>query len=242
MARAARLLAPGHPHHLLLRGHNREPVFRDDEDRRRFLDMLEHVCREHRVPVHAYVLLDNHVHLLLTPPTEAALTRMMQALGRRYVAAFNQRHGRSGALWEGRYRASVLEAETALLAVQRHMELHPWRDALAPELHESAWSSLAHHLGARHDPLLTDHPLFWRLGNTPFEREAAWRQFLQEAPSREQVAGLQRQLFTGGVIGRPGFVQQLSQALGRPLIARPRGRPRKAQAGEEGGLAKTVPN
>ncbi len=234
MARAARLLAPGHPHHLLLRGHNREPVFRDDEDRRSFLDMLGHVSREHRVPLHAYALRDNHVHLLLTPPTESALTRMMQALGRRYVAAFNQRHGRSGALWEGRYRACVLEAEHALLPVQRHLELHPWRDALAPDLLDPSWSSLAHHLGARHDPLLTDHPLFWRLGNTPFEREAAWRRFLQEAPSREEVERLQRRMIQGGVIGRPEFLQHLSRVLDRPLSTRPRGRPRKAVPIEPG--------
>jgi putative transposase len=116
MARLARLTLGGLPHHIIQRGHNRQPVFQDVEDRQFFLAQLEHACRTHGVALHAYVLMDNHFHLLATPATDVALPHMMQALGRSYVRYFNNRHGRSGTLWEGRYRCTVLQAQPYALA------------------------------------------------------------------------------------------------------------------------------
>lgn len=225
MGRPLRLLVPGLPHHLLLRGHNRQPVFADDLDRRQFLAELQAVCREYRLPLHGYALLDNHVHLLLTPGDATAISRAMQSLGRRYVAAYNQRHARSGSLWEGRFRTCVIDPDAAFMACLRHIETHAQRDAMAPDLLISPWSSLPHHLGARSDPLITDHPAFWRLGNTPFDREWAYRRSVEEAQDPAQTRALSARLLQGGVLGDAAFIERLSQQTQRTLTPARRGRP-----------------
>lgn len=226
MARPARLTLPGYPHHVVQRGHNRAPVFEDDEDRRHYLAVLRDVARDARVPVHAYVLMPNHVHLLLTPPDETALSRMMQNLGRRHVVWFNQRHGRSGTLWEGRFRAHVLDPDHYLLSCMRFIELNPQRQALASSLLEYPWSSAAHHLGQLQDPLVSDPPQFWQLGNTPFEREAAWRQWLEQGVSPVEAAQFTTMVQRGGVLGDAAFVARLQSRSASRLTPRPRGRPR----------------
>ena len=149
MGRPLRLVAPGLPHHLIQRGHNQQAVFLDDQDRQRFLDDLQLVLREYRIALHAYVLMGNHIHLVLTPPDESSLSRAMQSLGRRYVGWFNHRHHRRGTLWEGRFKTCVIDTEGYFLACQRYVELNPHRAGLASDLLSYPWSSLAHHLGAR---------------------------------------------------------------------------------------------
>lgn len=225
MARPLRLIVPGQPHHLIQRGHNRQPVFLDDLDRQHFLADLQTVCREHGLALHAYVLMSNHIHLLLTPASADGLSRAMQSLGRRYVAWFNHRHQRSGALWEGRFRTCVIETEAYFLACQRYIELNPQRAGLASDLLAYPWSSLSHHLGARSDPLVSDHPVFWQLGNTPFEREAAYRRWLEETLAEEPERQLRHRLAQGGVLGSERFLAELARSTQRPLLPRPRGRP-----------------
>lgn len=230
MARPLRLIVPGLPHHLIQRGHNRAPVFLDDADRQLYLDALRHVAKEQGVAIHAYVLMDNHVHLLCTPIDEPGLSKMVQALGRRYVSAFNLRHGRSGTLWEGRYRAHPVQTDTHFLACQRYIELNPQRAGLASGLLDHPWSSLMHHLGACNDPLVTDHPCFWGLGNTPFEREASYRQWLSDGVPESEMRRISLGIQRGAVFGDEAFVAQLARQLERDLTLRPRGRPRKAAA------------
>ncbi|MFY8117776.1 MAG: transposase [Roseateles sp.] len=227
MARLPRLVVPGLPHHLIQRGHNRQPIVLDDEDRRQFLALLREAAINQRVAIHAYVLMDNHLHLLATPETPEGLSRMMQSLGRRYVATFNQRHGRSGTLWEGRFRAAPLEAERHLLACMRYIELNPQRAGWLMEPGSYAWSSGPQHLGHRRDPLITEHPLFWALGNTPFEREAAWRAWLEQGASPEELRALGDSALKGWPLGSAGFLQALAEGSERPVAPRQRGRPRK---------------
>ncbi|UDF37268.1 UNVERIFIED_ORG: transposase [Shinella sp. XGS7] len=227
MARLPRLVVPGLPHHLIQRGHNRQPIVLDDEDRRQFLALLREAAVNQRVALHAYVLMDNHLHLLATPETPDGLSRMMQSLGRRYVAAFNQRHGRSGTLWEGRFRAAPLEAERHLLACMRYIELNPQRAGWVMEPGGYAWSSGPQHLGHRRDPLITEHPLFWALGNTPFEREAAWRAWLEQGVGPEEQRALGDSALKGWPLGSAGFLQALAEGSERPVAPRQRGRPRK---------------
>ncbi|HSI49296.1 MAG TPA: transposase [Ideonella sp.] len=232
MARQARMSVAGYPHHLIQRGHNRADVFVDDADRQRYLDILRDVAHEHKVAVHAYVLMGNHAHLLATPETAEGLSRMMQSLGRRYVGWFNHRHQRTGTLWEGRFRSHLVDADAYLLSCLRYIELNPHRAGLVSGLLDHPWSSMAHHLGQRRDPLVTDHPAFWQLGNTPFEREAAYRQWLEEGISESERQRLTESLLKARPLGSPRFMQQLSQELARPLVPRPRGRPRKPTATE----------
>jgi putative transposase len=230
MARLPRLILPGQPHHVILRGNNRQAIFFSDLDRQQLLSTLSEVAVLYGVSVHAYVLMDNHFHLLVTPSTAEALSRMMQALGRRYVGWFNARHQRSGTLWEGRFRAGLIEGERHLLACMRYIELNPVRAGLCQQPAEWPWSSAAHHLGHVRQALITEHPLYWSMGNTPFEREHAYREFVgQGVPPQEQL------MFTEAVLrGRPvaseSFLRPLAPEHERVVARRPRGRPRKAQA------------
>lgn len=230
MARQARLQASSLPHHVLQQGHSGNPVFVDDEDRRHYLGALMNVSREHRVDVHAYVLLPSRVQLLVRPQTPEGLSRMMQALGRRYVPWFNQRHQRTGTLWEGRFRAHLLEPGDWVLRCQRSIELLPVRMGLAPGLLACPWSSVLHHLGAERNPLITDAAEHWQLGNTPFEREAAYRQWLDQGVADQEWNALATALRSGKPLGGEAFFAYLTNSLGwRASVRRP-GRPRKSPA------------
>ncbi|HEV6966619.1 REP-associated tyrosine transposase [Roseateles sp.] len=227
MARLPRLILPDQPHHVILRGNNRQAIFYSDLDREHLLATLREVAAQYGVAVHAYVLMDNHLHLLATPPTPEALSRMMQSLGRRYVGWFNARHGRSGTLWEGRFRAGLIEGERHLLACMRYIELNPVRAGLCAEASEWPWSSAAHHLGLTRSPVVIEHPMYWSLGNTPFEREHAYREFLaQGVPSSEQAQFTDSAL-RGRPVGSESFLQPLSAEHAKVVVRRPRGRPRK---------------
>lgn len=227
MARLPRLILSGQPHHVILRGNNRQAIFFSDLDREQMLAFLAEAAAHYKVAIHAYVLMDNHIHLLLTPSSAEALSRMMQALGRRYVGWFNARHQRSGTLWEGRFRAGLIEGERHLLACMRYIELNPVRAGLCTEATLWPWSSAGHHLGLRRQALVTEHELFWSMGNTPFEREHAYREFLAQG-----VAERERALFTdaalrGRPIGSEAFLKPLAVDHGHMVAPRPRGRPRR---------------
>lgn len=225
MARLPRLVIPGQPHYLVLRGNNAQAIVIDDDDRRRLLAVLREAALEQRIAVNAYSLLDSELHLLLVPPTTAAPAAMVQSLGRRYVGGFNRRHGRSGALWQGRFRAGVIEAGAHsldcmslidMLAVDRGQ-------ALAPE--SSFWSSAPHHLGRHHDALLTDPAEFWAMGNTPFEREAAYAVRLRTGVDAQTARHLLHAALSGWAVGSAAFLQDAERRSARPLRPRSRGRP-----------------
>ena len=228
MARLSRLVVPDLAHHLLQRGHNAQPVFADDEDRRLYLAALRESARSQAVVLHAYALLNNEVQLLLRPPSEAALSRMMQALGRRYVAGFNRRHGRSGTLWEGRFRAGVVQDGPWVLQNMLLIDTLPVQRGLADAPSHAAWSSAPHRLGLRRDPLVTDPPEYWTLGNTPFEREAAYAALLARGLGGAERQRIEHAAANGWAIGSPQFLEQTAALLGRPVRPRPRGRPSRA--------------
>jgi len=221
---------PGQVHHLLQRGHGAQPVFVDDEDRRLYLAALQEALRSQAVVLHAYALLDNAVQLLLRPPSEAALSRTMQALGRRYVAGFNRRHQRSGTLWEGRFRAGVVQEGLPTLQAMRMVDALPSRHGQAASPQDSRWSSAPHRLGRCRDPLVTDPPEFWRLGNTPFEREAAYGALLTQGLDAAQMQRIEHAAASGWALGSPQFLDSIELQLGRPVRPRARGRPPRRTA------------
>jgi putative transposase len=227
MARLPRLCVPGHPHLIVQRSHNRQPFALDDVDRERFLAALRDAAAAHQVALHGYAVVDHEVLLLATPQAPDGLGRMMQALGRRYVGAFNRRHGRTGTVWEGRYRSTVLESGRFLVACLRHIELAPVHSGLTNDPADYRWSSAAYHLGQRRDPLITDHAAFWVLGNTPFEREHAYRLLLEQGEGDTERKALADAAWKGWVIGSDGFAAEVAESSGRPAQPRRRGRPRK---------------
>ena len=229
MARLARTSLPGYPHHLIQRGNNRQPIFADETDRTRYLELLRDAAREHGVAIHAYVLMGNHVHLLATPAGERSLSVTMHQLGTRYVGWYNHRHRRSGTLWEGRFRSGLIEAESWLLCCMRYIELNPVRAGLAPVAEEWRWSSARHHFGIANDPLVSDHAVFWSLGNTPFEREARYREFVQQSFPSEQTASLTAAALRGRAVGSGTFMDRVAKLTGvrqggkrgRPPLVKP---------------------
>lgn len=230
MARLARLTLPGYSHHVIQRGNNRQPIFTSAQDRQTLLGLLEENAKKFNVDVHAYVLMDNHFHLLLTPHTTQGLPQMMQAVGRRYVRYFNDSQQRSGTLWEGRYRSVPLQAERYLLPCMVYIDLNPVRAGLVAHASDYPWSSCGHYLGLglRRDKLLTTHALVWKLGNTPFAREAAYAQLVQTGISPAQQSALTDAVLHGWVLGEPEFITDVQNLTQRRVSKSSAGRPPSA--------------
>lgn len=227
MARLARLAAAGHVHLVTQLGNNGQAVFIDRPDRESYLQLLREAAAANHVAIHAYALTESQTVLLATPSDEHGLSRMMQSLGRRYVARFNRRHGRSGTLWEGRFRATVVEAGRHLHACICFVELAPVRAGLVRDAGQHLWSSARYHLGLGNDLLVTDHPLYWAIGNTPFEREAAHRQVLEQGLGGEQTRALSDAALKGWALGSEAFKAALAEHTGRRVRPGQRGRPRR---------------
>lgn len=225
MARLPRLTLPGYPHHVIQRGNNRQAIFVDRADFEAMLALLHEHSRKFEVAVHAYVLMDNHFHLLATPSTADGLPQMMQSIGRSYVRYFNGRHGRTGTLWEGRYRSTVIQSERYLLACMAYIDLNPVRAGLAARAVDYPWSSHAHWLGLRSDRLLTTHALYWALGNTPFAREAAYAALVQSGLGEKQLDALTQSALSGWALGEPDFVAELQKLTPRRVSKAKPGRP-----------------
>jgi putative transposase len=177
------------------------------------------------VAVHAYVLMSNHFHLLVTPDTADGVPRMMQAVGRSYVRYFNNRHGRSGTLWEGRYRSTLIETERYLLACMAYIELNPVRAGLAEAAADYPWSSHRHNAGMSVDKLVTPHALLWSLGNTPFAREAAYRELVLAGVAPSQQQALTSSTLSGWALGSEAFKRGLQENTSRRVAPGQRGRP-----------------
>lgn len=232
MARLPRLVVPGHLHLVLQRAPAGSLVFRQDEDFASYRRALAAAATAHGVALHAYAITPAQVLLLATPSSATGPSRMLQAVGRRFGADYNRRHGRTGALWDGRFRATVVDP-AHLMDATRYVETAPVRAGAAAEPGEYAWSSAAHHLGARVDPEITEHPRHWLLGNTPFEREAAYRRLLEQPLPAALLARLDEAAAKGWAVGEAGFVKRLATQAPRRVAPLPRGRPK--------GIDKTVP-
>jgi len=219
VARLSRLSLAGHAHWLMQRGLNGQPVFHDDIDRDSYLAALREAAAAHQVRLLGFALADDAVHLVVNPGTAEGPSRLMQAVGRRYVSAHHRRHGGAGTLWDGRFRCAVVEHGAPLLAVLSLV------DSLAPA---PGHSSAGHRAGRteRRVPL-TDPPELWTLGNTPFERESAWRRRLEEGLPAPQQRSLLDAVRGNWVVGSAAFAQALAETASRPTRPRPRGRPRR---------------
>lgn len=228
MARLPRLVLPGALYHIIQRGNNRGVIVQDDIDRRAYLDALRESARLHGMLVHAYALMDNHAHLLVTPTRADSLARALQTLGRRYVVSFNRRHARSGTLWEGRFRTTLIEAPAYFMDLLRYVEQQPVRAGLCEDAADYAWSSAAHHMGRRRDPLLQEHAGYWALGNTPFEREAKYKLAMAALLPAEQLEKVRHHVHSGWPLLSAPAAKAFELAQQRPSAPRKRGRPIQA--------------
>lgn len=226
MPRLPRLEVSGVPLHVTQRGVNRGAIFLDDQDRYHFRRLLRDACRKHAIQLHAFVLMDNHFHLLLTPPQPGALSQAMRSVGQNYVQAFNGRHARCGTLWQGRFKSCLVETERYLLTVIRYIELNPVRAAMTASPQDYRWSSVHTHLGLASDPLITLHPIYLALGSTPDERSRAYRMWLQEGIADDDLVRIRQHVNQERALGDERFRHMVEKTLGRPATCRPRGRPK----------------
>lgn len=225
MARLPRLDLPGVPQHVVQRGNNRLPCFLDDDDRRRYLHLLHDALIDTAVKLHAYVLMGNHVHLLLTPPERGAVSRLMQKLGRRYVGQFNVRHQRTGTLWEGRYKSCLVDSGRYLLQCSRYIDLNPVRARVTDDPAAFLWSSCASLCGRRDDPLLSPHRTYNSLGNSGEERGAAYRALLADVFPNDDLHAIRAYLQQQRALGRDEFRAMVEARTRRFAGIRPAHRP-----------------
>jgi putative transposase len=225
MARLPRLTVAGYPHHIIQRGNNRQPIVLDDGDREALMALITELARKHRVALHAWVLMDNHFHLLATPETAEGVSLWMQDVGRSYVRRFNNRHRRSGTLWEGRYKSTVVQTEGYLLACMAYIELNPVRAGMVADPRDYPWSSHLANIGQRADRHLVPHPVYWSLGNTPFAREAAYAEWVGAGLTARQQQSITDASLHGWALGDADFASKLQKQTDRRVVRARRGRP-----------------
>ncbi|OHC64365.1 MAG: transposase [Rhodocyclales bacterium GWA2_65_19] len=236
MPRRARLALPGVPLHLIQRGNNRQTCFFADEDYRFYLDWLTEHAGKTGCHIHAYVLMTNHVHLLVSADRAEASGALMKALGQRYVQYVNRAYRRSGTLWEGRFRSCPIQQETYLLACQRYIELNPVRAGMAEHPGEYRWSSYRANGQGEANALIRSHSLYQALGLDVASRQAAYRELFRYELEPGLVDQIRRATNGNFALGNERFAADAAAALGRRVLPGKSGRPRKVAAAESGNL------
>ena len=228
MARRHRLDVPGVAQHVIQRGVDRGVCFCDEYDREFYLATLSEVAGGHDCAVHAYVLMTNHVHLLITSRRAGGLSRLMQGLGRRYVRWFNDRHGRTGTLWEGRFRSCLVDTERYVLSCYRYIEMNPVRAHMTSDPLEYRWSSARGNAGPGEDPMLSPHESYASLSSDPATRRRRYRALLAAALDPDEVGDIRAHVNQGAAYGSGRFQRQIEALTGRTSRFRTKGRPRNA--------------
>lgn len=229
MARIPRLDLPGIAQHIVQRGNDRQACFADDADYLHYRQELGEAARKHDCAVHAYVLMTNQVHLLVTPNSPGASSRMMQAIGRRYVGSFNARYARTGTLWEGRFKSALVDSERYVLACYRYIELNPVRAGMVGHPGDYRWSSHGRNANGLHAPCITPHPAYVALGATDIERLPAYRCLFETALPPSDVDDLRLATRQQKTWGSERFQRQIEALANRELAIRQRGRPKATE-------------
>ena len=227
MARLGRYFLAEQPLHLIQRGNNREAVFYCEEDYERYRAWLAGAAADNGCAVHAYVLMTNHVHLLVTPDTPDSIPGMMQTLGRCYVRYVNATYRRTGTLWEGRYRAAPIDSDAYFLACCRYIELNPVRADIVRHPRHYSWSSYRTHAFGNADTLVHDHPIYRALGRAAVDRQSAYRDLFRASLDPGFIDALRAATNGGWALGSDRFKRQIAKALGRRVTPLPKGRPPK---------------
>lgn len=230
MARLPRYVIPGQPQHIIQRGNNRQQIFAADADYQFFRDALVDAAKKHGLAIHAYAWMTNHIHLLATPELDDSISKVFQSVGRRYVQYFNFTYRRSGTLWEGRYRATVVDSEQYLLTLMRYIELNPVRAGMVTHPRDYAWSS--YHYNAQGEAGLnadwiTQHREYMRLGRSVAERQSAYRQLFRAALPAHDLKEIRESTHKGWALGSDRFKAKIEGLGQRRATSKGVGRPRQ---------------
>ena len=231
MPRKRRLFIPDLPQHVVQRGVDRQPVFFSDSDCARYLNTFSEYAERRNISLHAYCLMTNHTHLLVSAKEKGALSACMQELGRKFVSTTNRIRSRTGGLWEGRFYAGYLEPEGYLLRCMRYIELNPVRAKMVANAGAYRWSSFSANATGRENVMVTPHPVYQKLGDTQEARAYAYRKSFDEEPEGvdrsvidEEIRSATRQ---GVLIAGTTYAADVARRLNREVTAKPRGRPKK---------------
>ena len=215
MPRLPRYVLPGQPQHIIQRGNNRSPIFIVNDDYRYFQDYLAEACESHNARIHAYVLMTNHVHLLMTPENEDSISKVMQSTGRRYVQYFNHLYNRTGTLWEGRYKATLIDTETYLMICYRYIELNPIRANICDYPDEYRWSSYGANALGLADKLVTPHKYYQALSGNTMDRLAHYRGLFDGHLDERTLEEIRYSTQNGWVLGNDKFKDEIENHLQR---------------------------
>jgi len=228
MARLPRFVIPGQPQHVIQRGNNREVVFVADEDYQYYLSILKDACQKYQCDLHAYVLITNHIHLLITPHAENSISKVMQSLGRYYVQYFNHQYRRTGTLWEGRYKATLLDSKQYLLVCSRYIELNPVRVGMVNQPEDYPWSSYHANALGNDDKLLVAHNVYLALGKDHEERCNNYRALFKYCVSEKELGDIRDATNKAWVLGNDKFREQIEKLTERQLCPKSKGGDRKS--------------
>jgi len=223
---------PGIPYHLVQRGNNRKACFFDTEDRECYLELLSQALEHYGVALHAYVLMTNHIHLLVTPDQTDSISRMSRVAGSRYAQYVNKKYGRTGTLWEGRHKSSPVDTESYLLKCYRYIELNPVRAKIVARPDEYPWSSYAVNALGGNSHMLSPHWVYSGLGASIEERCIAYREVVDQALDERDVQAIRSAAHYCHPLGGQRFREDVEARLGVPVGQQGRGRPRRC--GESG--------
>jgi putative transposase len=227
MPRQPRYFIPGIPQHVIQRGVDRQAVFFQPDDYELYLQSLGDAAVQYECRVHAYALMPNHTHLLITPGNKRSLPLLMQAMGRYYVQTLNKKYHRTGTLWQGRYKASLVQDDRYLLTCHKYIELNPVRAGIVATPGEYPYSSFAHNATGKADDLLTPHSIYLSLAHTTDERQAAYRRLFREGIAPELLTIIRDTTNACLVLGNDRFKDQIEAMLGRSVRHGKNGRPKK---------------
>jgi len=227
MPRKPRFFLPNVPVHMMIRGNSRQPVFAEDEDYFTYQNCLRGASDLYDCSIHAYVLMTNHIHLLVSAGETANISKLSQAVGRKYVPYFNHKYGKSGTLWEGRFKANSVESEYYLLACYRYIELNPVRASMVDQCGEYAWSSYHANANGQKDLMITPHPVYLHLGKNKSQRQVAYRALFKDSLNESLITEIQQTTQTGTPLGSDKFKREVEELLGVKIGYAKRGRPAK---------------
>lgn len=230
MARLPRYVIPGQPQHIIQRGNNRQVIFAAEADYQFFRDAIVEAAGRFGLAIHAYVWMTNHIHLLATPTCEDSIGKTFQSAGRKYVQYFNYTYRRSGTLWEGRYRATVVDSEQYLLSVMRYIELNPVRAGMVSHPRDYAWSSHRRYAygdaGANLNWLI-EHDRYLALDRSEEARRVAYRGLFKSEFDAEELTAIRDCTHKGWALGDERFRAQIETLGDRRAMPAMKGRPRK---------------
>jgi REP-associated tyrosine transposase len=228
MARLPRFVIPDQPQHVIVRGNNRDPIFFDDVDYQFYLEKLKQACVKHQSELHAYVLMTNHVHLLITPHTEQGLGKVMQMIGRYYVQYFNHSYQRTGTLWESRYKATLIDSENYLLTCYRYIELNPVRADMVEHPSDYPWSSYRFNALGQDNEVITPHEEYLKLAETEDARQLAYRSLFNSPLNEKTLSEIRQATNKAWVLGSSHFKDKIEQQLNRRISPLAKGGDRKS--------------